>query len=683
MAQIDLNDAEQRLCAAFPRGSWLDLRTGDAEDDDLAKALDWPTARVIRAEIVRSLLLGVGDLEPGYAPAVRLRGARITGRLDLMGATVSWPLICEFCYFDEALRFVESSTKTIRIVDSYLPTLNGTRMRLTGLLNLWGCTIPGVLRIEQARVTGQACVRGAVIGLAGSTSEALAADGLTVDGGIDCVELEARGSVSFRLVHASGSVDLGRAKIICPGQHALIADNAQVGGRFNCRELVVEGETRMHNTRLAASLVMSGAKLSNAGGVALSAGGLAVEGGVFLNQGFAADGGLKLFGAHLGANLALAGAAIRSSGDAALNLDRASIGIVDASGMTCSGRVSLISTQVASDVNLREARLEAGADGPALVAERAVVGGALILYKLSVRGELDLRTIRVGQRLLLGRSKLENPGGIACRLSRAQIAADVFCEEMTAVGGIRLAGAAIGGEIGLGNARISNSGAIALDAPGLHAREVSLRTAEPVAGLVDLSYAQIEILRDDPACWPAELRLEGTTYQALDPWMPARQRLRWLDRDPGGHQQHAYEQLAFYYNSIGQPSQAREVMYARERIHVRARTPLARAWSVLQDVTVGYGYRPSRALAWLMVLLAAGSVTFALRPPPPFQTTSAPHFNPVIYTLDLLLPVVNLGQKDAFNPSGAEQWLAYLLIAGGWVLVTTIAAGAARVLRRR
>ena len=683
MARSDLKDPEQLIGAAFPRGSWLDLRTGDPEGDGLARALHWPPARVIRAETVRSLLLGAGELEPGHAPAIRLRGARIAGRLDLMGASVSWPLICEFCYFDEELRFVESSTKTIRIVDSYLPAFNGTRMRAEGMLSLQGSTIPGVLRIEQARVTGQACMRGAVIGVAGAASEALAADGLTVDGGIDCEELEARGSVSLRLVRTSDSVDLRRAKITLPGQHALIADNAQIGGRFNCREVVVDGEIRMHNTRVAASLVLSGAKLSNSGGVALSAGGLTVDGGVFLNAGFAADGDLRMYGARLRANLSLAGASIRSSGDGALNLNRASIGIVDGPGMTCAGRISLVTTQVGSDLNLRDARLQAGADGPALIAERAAIGGALILDGLSVRGELNLRTIRVGQRLLLERSKLENPGGVACRLSRAQIAADLFCDEMTASGDVRLAGASVGGEVSLRNARISNSGAIAVDAPGLHARQVSLRTAEPVAGLVDLSYAQIEILRDDPACWPAELRLEGTTYQALEPWLPARQRLRWLDRDPGGRQQHAYEQLASYYNSIGQPGEARDVMHARERIRARAKTPLARTWSLLQDVTVGYGYRPWRALAWLMVLLAGGSVTFALRPPPPFQATTAPHFNPVIYTLDLLLPVVNLGQKEAFNPSGAEQWLAYLLIAAGWVLVTTIAAGAARVLSRR
>jgi hypothetical protein len=36
--------------------------------------------------VIQSLLLGGGDTEPGHAPAVRLRGARVVGRLDLMGA---------------------------------------------------------------------------------------------------------------------------------------------------------------------------------------------------------------------------------------------------------------------------------------------------------------------------------------------------------------------------------------------------------------------------------------------------------------------------------------------------------------------------------------------------------------------------------------------------------------------
>jgi hypothetical protein len=104
---------------------------------------------------------------------------------------------------------------------------------------------------------------------------------------------------------------------------------------------------------------------------------------------------------------------------------------------------------------------------------------------------------------------------------------------------------------------------------------------------------------------------------------------------------------------------------------------------MLQDITVGYGYRPFRAAFWLMTLLIIGSIIYGTVPPAPLNGSAAPHFNPLTYTLDLLLPVVDLGQKHAYNPAGIEQWLSYLLIAAGWILVSTIATGVARIITRR
>ncbi|HEX3921039.1 MAG TPA: hypothetical protein VHY31_01985 [Streptosporangiaceae bacterium] len=108
----------------------MDLRAHDPAADDLDRLARAGPERVVRAEVIRTLLLGAGETEPGCAPGVRLRGARISGRLDLMGASVTRPLVCEFCSFDDELRFVESSTKTVRIVSSRLPGFNGTRMHL-------------------------------------------------------------------------------------------------------------------------------------------------------------------------------------------------------------------------------------------------------------------------------------------------------------------------------------------------------------------------------------------------------------------------------------------------------------------------------------------------------------------------------------------------------------------------
>jgi len=85
----DLAGAEQLLWAAFPRGAWVDLREGDALADDPGNAHSWGKQREIRAEVIRALLLGACPAEPGYAPGVRLRGARVIGRLDLMGAALA------------------------------------------------------------------------------------------------------------------------------------------------------------------------------------------------------------------------------------------------------------------------------------------------------------------------------------------------------------------------------------------------------------------------------------------------------------------------------------------------------------------------------------------------------------------------------------------------------------------
>jgi hypothetical protein len=50
---------------------------------------------------------------------------------------------------------VEATTKTVRIITSHLPGMNGARMRADGLVNLYRSVIDGLLRLDQAHVTGE------------------------------------------------------------------------------------------------------------------------------------------------------------------------------------------------------------------------------------------------------------------------------------------------------------------------------------------------------------------------------------------------------------------------------------------------------------------------------------------------------------------------------------------------
>lgn len=42
------------------------------------------------------------------------------------------------------------------------------------------------------------------------------------------------------------------------------------------------------------------------------------------------------------------------------------------------------------------------------------------------------------------------------------------------------------------------------------------------------------------------------------------------------------------------------MLYAAERLQRSTKAFTAGVWSLLQDITVGYGYRPARAALWLL-----------------------------------------------------------------------------------
>ncbi|GAA2580981.1 hypothetical protein SMC26_21105 [Actinomadura fulvescens] len=608
-----MNEAERLVWQAFPVGERVELDRAE-----------------VRGEVLAALLLGAVPPRPGYASGIWLRGARVTGRLRLKGATADVGLHCVDCDFDDAAQFVDSTLRTLRIEHCRLPELVCSRLQLNGLLTLDGSQIERGLWLDGAHIGGPLRMSGTRLG-------------------------------------------------------PVLADKLTVEGRLDARNLEVHGEFRAHNAHIGGSLHLGGARMTNPGGVAMGLGGLTVEGGVFCWDGFAAEGRIRLVGADLRANLTMDGARLDHPGEGtALNLDRASIGNFAARDLRVgAGRVSMRGTQVSGVVDLRDAVLPTSApDKPVLEIDNARLASA-DLRRVQAGGEVRIRACRIDNRIMVAGARLRNPGGVALRLSRTEVGADVICIGLTLEGGLRLRRTRIGGHLVLTEIRLSPSGPKAIDAHALQAGELTLRPGEPVQGRLVLSHAQIGVLRDDPDRWPEEIVLSGARYEALEPRLPARERLRWLTRNPEGYESQPYEQLANHYTATGQNADARKVLYAKERHRQATETRLLRVWSRLQDITTGYGYRPWRALLWLGVLLTAGGVVYGISPPEPLKRDEAPHFNPVVYALDLLIPIVELGQERAFNPAGAHQWLSYALVAAGWVLTATVAAGAARIFSRR
>ncbi|WP_405607606.1 hypothetical protein [Streptomyces sp. NBC_01508] len=629
MTPTDLGAAERLLWAAFPQGGWVDVT------DPAAPAGTGPE-QTLRAEVITALLLGAREPEPGQLAGLRLRGARITGSLDLLHATVDSAMVFEQCRFDEPPRLAESTLRSLRLYDCRLPRFDGAGMTVEGRLDLRACVVTGGVTLDRSRVDGDIRLGGAQLG-ADADGIALSGDGLTVGGGgLDCGRgFVADGGVMLRGARVEGPVSLVGATVRRPGADALNIDRAVINDRLLAPRLTVTGCFRLFNATIAGSVQLSGARLSNPGGMALGAGGLAVRGAVWCSDSFTAEGEVRLIGAEMSANLSLDRAVLSNPAGSALTLDRATVADVDATALTVTGgHVTLVGAQIRGRLDLSRAQLGTDGEDIALDAESAAVGGSIL------------------------------------------------CQDTRAAATVRLRGAVVAGSVLFTGARLTARGGPVLDLRMLRATELLLTPAEPIRGAVLLEHAQLGVLGDDPERWPTELGLDGLSYATLNPALPATARLRWLSRDPSGHRPQPYEQLAALYLRAGDQTEARRVLYAKERRQRQGRSPLSRAWGALQDITVGYGYRPWRAALWLLLLHGAGSAAYAASPPPPLKPAETPHFNPVAYTTDLLLPLLDLGQERAFNPAGGAQWLSYLLIAAGWVLASTVAAGVARVLSR-
>ncbi|MEV7420075.1 membrane-associated oxidoreductase [Streptomyces sp. NPDC089919] len=356
-----------------------------------------------------------------------------------------------------------------------------------------------------------------------------------------------------------------------------------------------------------------------------------------------------------------------------------------------AGQVKLSGARIAGGVFLNDAVFgPAGEDcagdhtePTALLLNHVSVGTDIRAKRLTVHGRTLLNATTVGGRVILDDSRLLAPGGNALQAETLSVGTDLLARRLHAEGTCNLSSTRIPGQLNFHRARLFAPDGTALRVSSAVLGELWLSRTATVRGAVSLRRAQIDVLSVPPQVWPDRVRLDGLTYRTLGPHVPAEDRLPLLAHDEAGYLPYAYEQLATAYRTAGDEAGARTVQLAKLRRHRRTLPRHARLWGLLQDATVGYGYRPMRAAGWLCALLLTGAVAFAVHTPPPLKPGEAPQFNPVFYTLDLLLPVIGFGQEAAFAPAGWQQWLSYLLIVTGWTLATTILAGISRSLSRQ
>ncbi|MEU9862504.1 membrane-associated oxidoreductase [Streptomyces sp. NPDC047971] len=386
-----------------------------------------------------------------------------------------------------------------------------------------------------------------------------------------------------------------------------------------------------------------------------------------------------LYGAHL-RQLNLTKSVLPGLTSAGLRIER----VLRITGCRMRGPVRLGGAHISGALFMEQAEFGAPDDSePVLQLNQAVIEADLWAPQMRARGQVRLTGASIAGRVNLQEAEFDVPGGTALDAQNLSVGAHVRARRVRARGRVELRGSRITGRLDLVHAVLSNPGETALRASSCVIGELWLRGGERLEGALNLRRSQIEILTLEPEKLPDEVHLGNLAYTALAPHEPAERRLPMLERDGDRYEPYGYEQLTAAYRHVGDDDAARIVQLAKQRRRRATLTWYGRLWGYVQDATVGYGFRPLRAAVWLLSLLAVGSIAYGLDHPRPVKPGESPDFNPVFYTLDLLLPVINFGQESAFAPDGRHQWLSYGLIITGWILATTIVAGVTRTINRQ
>ncbi len=707
---------------------------------------------------------------------VRLHGAEVTGRLDLAGLDVPFPLRFDGCSFTSPVTVEGAQLGELALTGcDEVPGLlaNGVRIRrdldlsrshVTGALGTSASTSKlSAIWLCESEIGGRLlCVDTVIDG----GDRSIQADRLHVTGNVRLLHgFTAHGEVRLIGARIGGSLDLTGASIESPGtglaldlgeaviEASLFLIDAPGGrrplirGRIDMGQARIGGQFLVRNASLearAGAPVGSAYSRSRAGGTALSAPRLSVGAELTFDGTCQVTGGIDLSMSQLGSVSVRPGCSLLAPGRTALDLTNTELLSTFTVGeeVPVQGTLRLSGARIHGNLCLRGAELSAPEGRSLLAAQGVSIDGEAELQNLrATGGDLGFRAATIGSFVDAAGAKLHNPGGYTMNLVQANVKGSVrLVDGFESTGEVVLNRAAIEGRLICTQGTFHQPGP---HGPGeepdaIEAISATIRSGmdlgwKSISPRVDFTNTRTSFLADDPDTWPSRYVIVGFTYDRFEqpqgvarwPWDHAA-RAAWLNRqaiyDAG-----PYEQAARVFREHGYISGAEAILIAQRRHArgviagpgVRLRRTLDRAYSV----TVGYGHRPRRVL-WLLAILlilviasleapatqatmratTSAGLVFSTRGPAPGAGPGSPArapaarsdpcgggqvrcFNPVLYAIDTVVPLVSLDQRSTWyaDPSlryGAfMQWWLNAATLLGWLLSSIFVLSLARLSR--
>lgn len=678
---------------------------------------------------------------PAMPPVLRIEDKFLTGTLNLRA--VEFPYLLEFvrCRFQNEPDLRQAKLAGLEFDGCWLPGLSAKNLRSDSDVVLTDTVVNrGTVQLSDADINGSLSLLGSRF--TNPDGRALHADRLALAGAMMANNVVVQGQIRLPGLRTGGNVNFSGAELTCLAGHAFNGDGLHTGGSLlfgtdesTGRRFTCTGVLFLPNTKVDSDFSLRGGRLlANEGDdgeeraddsrdstVTLIADRIQVDGNLVMDGALHSTGTLRIVNGVVGGSLRLSSAVVEVAEEAArpwtnraLHFDGTQVrGDFEARSLRIAGQARLVDVAVQGSVMLDGANLR-NPGGDVILGRRLTVGGNFDARFVEAAGCFSLQGAKIGANFDLRGTRLVEPGKHlrtkavlpSVDIRAGTVGRDLICaaghRPFAAHGGIRMHRAEIGREATFDGAVLgSKLDGVALNAHGIVVQELVLTVGQAPMGRVNLRHARCVSLADNDKFWSAtgRIELDDFRYEALAVPIDVkddaavRQRLRWLRQAMQGvYNPVPYDVLAAVFRSSGNEEHTATVLIEKHRWRYvamaegyRVLGPGVLVWSWLQRWMVGYGYRPTRALVWLLLCLVGGSLWFGLalpKEPDPVNSDDTLNWNPVLYTLDLLIPIIDFGNKNRWQTDGSSQWIATALIATGWILATTAAAGITRMLRR-
>ena len=570
--RYSLTAAERQLIAQLVSGDVANCTTGDAAADDPAKADAWGPERTIRAEVLAFLCTDQRAADATHWRGIQVRGARITGRLNLAAANLARRLVLTACDFPDGIDLDDAHLPALDLSESLIEAINARNLTVAHDVLLRRVIVRGGTMLIGANIGGRLDCSGGRFEPPTGTP-AITATNLVVKGAVllrswtDGTRFHATGEVSLYGADIGGSLDCSGGRFEPQkGTGAITADNLVVKGDVFLRSWTdgtrfhATGEVRLVGADIGGTLDCSDGRFEPpAGTSAITADNLVAKGDVVLRSWtdgtrFHATGEVSLIGANIGGDLDCSGGRFEPpAGTRAITAESMMVkgGVflrswTDDTRFHATGEVRLMGANIGGSLDCSGGRFEPPAGTRAITAERMVVKGAVVLRSWTdgtgfhATGEVRLMGADIGLDLDCDGAELEPTSSYDSIIARGVVVGGnvrlgyegwAFSSSRR----IWLAGANIGGDLDCSGAQLQAQGdwAEAFDIEGAVVKgALTLPTGRTPAGVVSLRHATVGRLVDSPGGWPeaGKLDIEGFHYDSFSPAITASQRIDWLSR---------------------------------------------------------------------------------------------------------------------------------------------------------